>query len=288
MTQFKDKSAKHGTDGHDRRPVHLPGAHGGRHPAVRHDARPRGGGPAPAPRAHAGPRAAAELPVRSGHRRRAGAAHRQGHRQDLRPAGPDGQDEQVGREPERPDRAAGRPEGRRQAHPVGGDGRRARDPVRPRGQAGRLQPAHHLLGADRPGDPRARGRLRGQGLRRPQGGPGGRRRRLPRAVPGPRARLPRPTRRRSTTSWPTAPTGRSELAPGTLERLYDRSGLLPRARARGSAREAAGAIRRPGPDRCRHHRARAVRLGAAGGARPVRRPVGASSSRRTSPCWARR
>ena len=52
----------------------------------------------------------------AGHRRRARAAHRQGHRQDLRPAGPDGQDEQVGGEPERPDRAAGRPEGRRQAH----------------------------------------------------------------------------------------------------------------------------------------------------------------------------
>ena len=42
------------------------------------------------------------------------------------------------------------------------------------------------------------------------------------------------------------------------------------ARAPGSAREAAGTIRRPGPDRGGHHRAGAVRRGAAGRARPVR------------------
>ena len=110
------------------------------------------------------------------------------------------------------------------------------DPVRPRGQAGRLQPADHLLGPDGPRDLRARGRLRGQGLRRPQGRPGAASwwtssRRSRRACTG-----TCPTRRRSTRCWPTVRTGRGELAGATLERLYDRSGLLPRrSRARVGA-----------------------------------------------------
>ena len=62
MTQFKDKSEP----GRVRvgRAVHLPGAHGGRHPPLRH--RPGAGGrrPAPAPRAHPRPRRPVQLPLR--------------------------------------------------------------------------------------------------------------------------------------------------------------------------------------------------------------------------------
>ena len=52
MTQFKDKSAKRGSDIHLRRAVHLSGLAGGRHPPLRHR---RGAGrrrPAPARRDH--------------------------------------------------------------------------------------------------------------------------------------------------------------------------------------------------------------------------------------------
>ena len=56
MTQFKDKSQREGTAGATRRPVHLPGAAGRRHPAL--PGRPGAGrrGPAPAPRADPRPR----------------------------------------------------------------------------------------------------------------------------------------------------------------------------------------------------------------------------------------
>ena len=51
MTQFKDKSAKRGV--HLRRAVHLPGAAGGRHPALRRQRGAGGRRPAPARRDHA-------------------------------------------------------------------------------------------------------------------------------------------------------------------------------------------------------------------------------------------
>ena len=63
MTQFKDKSAKREGELHLRRAVHLPGAAGGRHPALR---RRRGAGrrrPAPARRAHPRPRRCASTPA---------------------------------------------------------------------------------------------------------------------------------------------------------------------------------------------------------------------------------
>ena len=63
MTQFKDKSAS-GTRVRLRRPVHLPGADGRRHPPLRHR---RGAGrrrPAPAPRAGPRPRRPVQLPLR--------------------------------------------------------------------------------------------------------------------------------------------------------------------------------------------------------------------------------
>ena len=60
MTQFKDKSQQGRGGRHDRRAVHLPGADGRRHPALRH--RPGAGrrGPAAAPRARPRPRAAVQ------------------------------------------------------------------------------------------------------------------------------------------------------------------------------------------------------------------------------------
>ena len=155
------------------------------------------------------------------------------------------------------------------------DGRRPRDPVRPRGQAGRLQPADHLLGA-RPAAtiPALEADYAGKGYGDLKVDLAERRRRLPHAVPGARARVPvRPgvaRRRAGRRCRPRAGPGRRRRSSGSTTA----AGCCRAARARGSAREAAGAIRRPGPDRRRDHRAGAVRLGAAGGSRPVRRPVG--------------
>ena len=64
MTQFKDKSAKQGTDATTVGLFTYPVLHGGRHPALRHRARARRRRPAAAPRAHARPRRAVQLPVR--------------------------------------------------------------------------------------------------------------------------------------------------------------------------------------------------------------------------------
>ena len=94
MIQFKDKSQKSGCRPGQRRPVHLPDPAGRRHPAL--PDRPGAGrrGPAAAPRADQGPGAAVQPPVRPDVRR-AWPVHRQGRRQDRRPAGSVGQDEQV-------------------------------------------------------------------------------------------------------------------------------------------------------------------------------------------------
>ena len=76
---------------------------------------------------------------------RARAVHHQGHREDHRPAGPDGQDVQVGVVAGRHHRAAGRPGEVGQEDPLGGHRHRPGDHLRPGGQAGRVQPAHDLL-----------------------------------------------------------------------------------------------------------------------------------------------
>ena len=76
------------------RAVHLPDPAGRRHPAL--PGRPGAGrrGPAPAPGADPRPRAAFQHPLRADvHGAR--ALHPRGRREDLRPAGPDGEDEQV-------------------------------------------------------------------------------------------------------------------------------------------------------------------------------------------------
>ena len=72
MTQFKDKS-RASAGQHQRRPVHLSGAAGRGHPAVRRDARARGRGPAPAPGAGARDRAPVQRALRRDVRRAAAA-----------------------------------------------------------------------------------------------------------------------------------------------------------------------------------------------------------------------
>ena len=72
MTQFKDKS-EHQPAQHQRRPLHLSGAAGGRHPALRRDARAGRRGSAPAPGAGARDRPPLQRPLRR-HLRRAAAA----------------------------------------------------------------------------------------------------------------------------------------------------------------------------------------------------------------------
>ena len=88
MTQFKDKSPA--TAGGQRRcrAVHLSDPAGRRHPALPGRTGAGRRGPAPAPRADPRPGAALQLALRRD-LRRARAVHRQGDREDRRPAGPD-------------------------------------------------------------------------------------------------------------------------------------------------------------------------------------------------------
>ena len=72
MTQFKDKSRAPARQ-HQRRPLHVPGAAGRRHPALRRDARSRRRGPAPAPGAGARDRAPVQRALRRDVRRAAAA-----------------------------------------------------------------------------------------------------------------------------------------------------------------------------------------------------------------------
>ena len=94
MTQFKDKSAK-GRRARQRRAVHLPDPAGRRHPALPGRTRCRSGEDQ---RQHLeltrDLAAAVQRPLRR-RRSRCPSPHPQGHGQDLRPAGPDRQDEQV-------------------------------------------------------------------------------------------------------------------------------------------------------------------------------------------------
>ena len=74
MTQFKDKGRGPGVG--ERRAVRLPGAHGRRHPRLRHRPGPGGRRPAPAPRARPRRRHPVQPPLRRHVRRAGGRASR--------------------------------------------------------------------------------------------------------------------------------------------------------------------------------------------------------------------
>ena len=92
--------------------------------------------------------------------RRSRAVHPGGRGQDPGPAGPHGEDEQVGVGAVGDRRAARRPEGLGEEDPVGRHRHRAGDPLRPGGQARDREPPGDLLRAERPQDRRDRGRVR--------------------------------------------------------------------------------------------------------------------------------
>ena len=94
MTQFKDKSLEGRPGAGLGRPVHLPDPAGRGHPALPGRPGAGGRGPAAAPGAEPDAGPAVQPPVRPDVRA-AAALHPGRRRQDLRPAGPDGQDEQV-------------------------------------------------------------------------------------------------------------------------------------------------------------------------------------------------
>ena len=97
-------------------------------------------------------------------------------------------------------------------------------------QARRVQPAAHPQRADRPVGGRAGERLRGPRLRRPEEGRrrGGGRDRPRRSATAPsRCWTTGPS---STGSSPTVPTRAREVAGATLARVYDRVGFLPAQR----------------------------------------------------------
>ena len=99
------------------RVVHLPDPAGRGHPDLPGRPGPGRRGPAPAPGADPRPGAALQPPVRQD-LPAAGAVHRQGDREDLRPAGAGREDEQVVVLAGRHHRPAGRPEGQREEDPV--------------------------------------------------------------------------------------------------------------------------------------------------------------------------
>ena len=127
------------------RAVHLPGADGGRHPALRHRPGARRRRSAPAPRADPRPGSAVQLPLRRDvrdprGRRSAGRAGRPDHG----PPGPEQEDVQVEREPAGDDRPLRRPGHHRAQDPAGRHRHRhrpRRGPLRPGRQARRGQPA---------------------------------------------------------------------------------------------------------------------------------------------------
>ena len=91
-------------------------------------------------------------------------------RQDLRPAEPDLEDEQVGRHRQGPDQSARRPEPLGQEDPFRGHRHRCRDQLRPREQAGCEQPADHPVRAQRTSvSMTSSPSTRAQGIRRPEG-----------------------------------------------------------------------------------------------------------------------
>ena len=107
MTQFKDKSQKEGADATTVGLFTYPVLMAADVLLYDTDLVPVGRGPAPAPRTRPRRRAAVQRAV-PGHLRRPRADDPEGDREDLRPAGPDGEDEQVGRHRRRADQPARR------------------------------------------------------------------------------------------------------------------------------------------------------------------------------------
>ena len=154
-----------------------------------------------------------------------------GRREDHRPAGPDGQDEQVGVVAGGHHRRAGRAGRDPQEDRPGGDRHRRRGPRRRRGQAGGHQPAADLLRAGR----RRRSPTLEPGTR------GGLRRRSRRTWPrwwwarwrrsgsGPRRCWP--TRPGWTGCWPPGRPGPGRWPRATMASVRDRVGFLPRGDA---------------------------------------------------------
>ncbi len=142
MTQFKDKSSKGGESQSSVGLFTYPILQAADILLYDTDA-VRGRGPAPASGAVPRPRAALQQPVRRDVRG-AQAAHRDGHRENHRPAGPDRQDEQVRVQPERHHRPAGGPQAVGEEDPVGGDRLRRRSALRRGEETGRQQPFAHL------------------------------------------------------------------------------------------------------------------------------------------------
>ncbi|CAA9469869.1 MAG: Tryptophanyl-tRNA synthetase, partial [uncultured Rubrobacteraceae bacterium] len=170
----------------ERRALRLPGPDGRRHPAVQRAPRPRRGGSAPAPGARADAREALQRAVRRG-LRGAGAHDPPDRRARNVARRSDEQDEQklaVGgflrRDPRRARRRAAQDPPRQDRLGLRGD----REP----GEARHHQPPGHLRRDHRQDRRDAGGRVRGEGIRRPQKRPRRGRRRGARARQGGGAR----------------------------------------------------------------------------------------------------
>ena len=134
------------------RPLHLPGAHGGRHPALRRHPRPGGRRPAPAPRAHPGGGRPLQQPLRRDLRRPRGG-HPRNRGPGHGPPAPRAQDVQVGRVAAGHHRPARLGRGHHAQGAQGGHRHRRGDALRPGGQARAGQPARPAGGGDRPAHP---------------------------------------------------------------------------------------------------------------------------------------
>ena len=190
MTQFKDKSAKQQADRISRRPVHLPDPAGRGHPALPGDHVPVG----------EDQRQHLELTRDLAQRfnSRFGKTFRlpepyilKESGEDLRPAGPDREDEQV---LVRARPASSSCSTTRRCPPRRSVPRSptpaARSVYDPENKPGVSNLLAIYSALDRAPDRRARGRVRRQGLRRPQEGPGRGRRRVRDADPAAGARVP--------------------------------------------------------------------------------------------------
>ena len=139
MTQFKDKGRGPGVG--ERRAVRLPGAHGRRHPRLRHRRGPRGRRPAPAPRAHPRRRDPLQPPLRRHARRARGRdpAGRRARIMDLQK--PTAKMSKSADSPQGTIALLDDPQGDHEAHQVRGHRLRDRGALRPRRQARRVEPA---------------------------------------------------------------------------------------------------------------------------------------------------
>ena len=232
MTQFKDKAAR---GGGDRASVGL-----FTYPILQaadillYQARPGAGrrGPAPAPRAHPRPGAAVQHPVRR-HVHGARAAHRQGDREDLRPADRRQADEQEHRRQRLSSGCSTTPKviEKKIKSAVTDTGREVRfDPAAKPGVSNLLAILSSFTGdAGR----RPRAALRGQRLRRPEEGASPR----PCSTSSCRSRsgcsgyLDDPAALDDVLARGAEPA--REVASPTLATVYDRLGFLPRRQGPG-------------------------------------------------------